>query len=530
MLNLSEEQLNNSPYNKLTQKELKTKFDDFSKKPVKEACNDIVLIVFELINQLYGYSATYQDIELINSFLNNESVDIANSRAYYPFLVYAIMKHLNKEQVHCLFLDDYSARTYYEKSIKLFTALNIGISYNSNVNINSFIKNQIYSYNIIFSNWKRIVFDKIDILNIKKISERFNLKFDQAFVFDIDRIIYDHEKITLKIDSKNMNPNKITAKSFFKGYKNLVGVSCSLFFEHEKIKKNYGIKTKITTDLKKITTQIKSSTEKFYSTRDEKIRNLTKKIEQLYKNKETVIVDVDSKEDLELLKEYLNLKKIKYEFLDSEFKVTTIEALSPIVANKVTLMANLTSATIESKYGGDWQEIARFKVSQINDDVDSNYFKEKLKKELSTQKEIALNNARTITNQGGINILFTSHYTELKYEYIILKNYNNILIKDIYFYNCPDDETYKAFKLDKLNIFDKQKNKENEILFKIFSKFMFYLRKYSINKFLTQQKGVLIYLLEDETKNKEHQEREKIGRNEPCPCGSGLKYKNCCGK
>ena len=23
---------------------------------------------------------------------------------------------------------------------------------------------------------------------------------------------------------------------------------------------------------------------------------------------------------------------------------------------------------------------------------------------------------------------------------------------------------------------------------------------------------------------------EKIGRNDPCPCGSGKKYKNCCGK
>ena len=23
---------------------------------------------------------------------------------------------------------------------------------------------------------------------------------------------------------------------------------------------------------------------------------------------------------------------------------------------------------------------------------------------------------------------------------------------------------------------------------------------------------------------------KKIGRNDPCPCGSGLKYKNCCGK
>ena len=23
---------------------------------------------------------------------------------------------------------------------------------------------------------------------------------------------------------------------------------------------------------------------------------------------------------------------------------------------------------------------------------------------------------------------------------------------------------------------------------------------------------------------------EKVGRNDPCPCGSGLKYKKCCGK
>ena len=23
---------------------------------------------------------------------------------------------------------------------------------------------------------------------------------------------------------------------------------------------------------------------------------------------------------------------------------------------------------------------------------------------------------------------------------------------------------------------------------------------------------------------------EKIGRNEPCPCGSGKKYKKCCGR
>ena len=25
-------------------------------------------------------------------------------------------------------------------------------------------------------------------------------------------------------------------------------------------------------------------------------------------------------------------------------------------------------------------------------------------------------------------------------------------------------------------------------------------------------------------------EEPKIGRNDPCPCGSGKKYKNCCGR
>ena len=27
-----------------------------------------------------------------------------------------------------------------------------------------------------------------------------------------------------------------------------------------------------------------------------------------------------------------------------------------------------------------------------------------------------------------------------------------------------------------------------------------------------------------------HRENKKIGRNEPCPCGSGKKYKKCCGR
>lgn len=33
-----------------------------------------------------------------------------------------------------------------------------------------------------------------------------------------------------------------------------------------------------------------------------------------------------------------------------------------------------------------------------------------------------------------------------------------------------------------------------------------------------------------EYKNSKIIRREKIGRNDPCPCGSGKKYKNCCGR
>ena len=27
-----------------------------------------------------------------------------------------------------------------------------------------------------------------------------------------------------------------------------------------------------------------------------------------------------------------------------------------------------------------------------------------------------------------------------------------------------------------------------------------------------------------------HRQQPKVGRNDPCPCGSGKKFKNCCGK
>jgi len=41
--------------------------------------------------------------------------------------------------------------------------------------------------------------------------------------------------------------------------------------------------------------------------------------------------------------------------------------------------------------------------------------------------------------------------------------------------------------------------------------------------------GQAVNSKEESTKKTQVKTEEKIGRNEPCPCGSGKKYKNCCG-
>ncbi|HTY20553.1 MAG TPA: preprotein translocase subunit SecA [Geobacteraceae bacterium] len=46
----------------------------------------------------------------------------------------------------------------------------------------------------------------------------------------------------------------------------------------------------------------------------------------------------------------------------------------------------------------------------------------------------------------------------------------------------------------------------------------------------TQKKQRLVFNLGDEPAHKEPAKSRKVGRNQPCTCGSGRKYKQCCGK
>jgi len=43
-------------------------------------------------------------------------------------------------------------------------------------------------------------------------------------------------------------------------------------------------------------------------------------------------------------------------------------------------------------------------------------------------------------------------------------------------------------------------------------------------------KGKAVENRTDETAKKNPKRVKKVGRNELCPCGSGKKYKQCCGK
>ena len=519
--------LSNS-YIDCTDLQLKEKYEQIKSSNNNTKTSKALIIAIEAIKRVYDYNITNEDLEKLDMFINKTSLNISNSEAFYPFLLYTITKEIENKYLHALFIDDFLARKYFIQSEPFYEFLGIKASFNFINESNSTVKPNIFSANIIFSDWKRIIWEHIYNLNIQKVVDKINLKFDCAFIFDIDRIIYDYEKFTIKFNSNDLNPNEIKVKKFFKLYKEIIGVSPCLFLEGKKIEKNYNIKTQNTLNNKDILSKIKNANEKFYKSRLDKIRSLSKEIELLNNNQETVIIDIDDNEDFELLCEFLKFKNIRFSTIDENTDIFDNDILTILTPNKISIIRNMLNASIESKLGGDYKEIAKINTYMTNADVGTNFYNEKLKKELKEQKEIQEKNKEIIQNEGGINLIFASHYTELKSEYAIIKNYYCTPIKNLTFYNCSEDTVYKEFKLNKLNIFNKQDTQENKILFDIFAKFVFYFKKFAINRMIRQTDDCLVLNVQkNEFPNNSY--KEKVGRNDPCPCGSGKKYKNCCG-
>jgi len=64
--------------------------------------------------------------------------------------------------------------------------------------------------------------------------------------------------------------------------------------------------------------------------------------------------------------------------------------------------------------------------------------------------------------------------------------------------------------------------------FELFENLLFKVKTETI-KFLMNLK-VVIEKKEEQTKNIPIEKKKKISRNDPCICGSGKKYKHCCGR
>ena len=105
--------------------------------------------------------------------------------------------------------------------------------------------------------------------------------------------------------------------------------------------------------------------------------------------------------------------------------------------------------------------------------------------------------------------------------------------RDLNFYPFKKEELLEAAKID-----FQDKTKAYDKLYKFFTKNFDIssieqlnlieneVIKFSNNTRLWILKGYTPEELSPTTVIK----KEKVGRNDPCPCGSGKKYKNCCGK
>ena len=69
-----------------------------------------------------------------------------------------------------------------------------------------------------------------------------------------------------------------------------------------------------------------------------------------------------------------------------------------------------------------------------------------------------------------------------------------------------------------------------EVLLKIFR--IQLAREEDVERMEAQQRKQKVILSQagDEGHKPSVRDEDKIGRNDPCPCGSGQKYKKCCGK
>ncbi len=99
------------------------------------------------------------------------------------------------------------------------------------------------------------------------------------------------------------------------------------------------------------------------------------------------------------------------------------------------------------------------------------------------------------------------------------------LREGIYLRGYGQEDPLRAYTMEGFDLFDKMMQRiDNDItLMLVRSEIRQNIERKEVSKKQVTNDS-------NETIKKQPKKSEKIGRNDPCPCGSGKKYKNCCGK
>ena len=143
------------------------------------------------------------------------------------------------------------------------------------------------------------------------------------------------------------------------------------------------------------------------------------------------------------------------------------------------------------------------------------FWEEYLKVEASIYNEILNNKVEVV--EGKVSDLANTYNTSVEYFMGFIDGISESLKEDIVLEDIQEDSEI-ALKIDFEKLYYNMLNVEAEWLFTLpgWEGMLSAEKRKEIEKAYRRSKTVV--------------KEKTVGRNEPCPCGSGKKYKKCCGK
>lgn len=220
--------------------------------------------------------------------------------------------------------------------------------------------------------------------------------------------------------------------------------------------------------------------------------------------------DLDSEEDLELDDTF---EEFDYELINEDYVMDYI-AMNGIIANDKLKEIILKNHNIDLSQEEMEEITKKYGVCTIEDKYYSLIDEKTEALQLLSFKSI---------NDDYKALTPDIHYLEEEFsneiDFFVAENWKDEKLQEVLSTFIWYTSKFGGFNKESLDIFKDEYNLNNKDLKKI-------------DEFAKKYKNVIaIWPLNGYTLNEKKQiKKEKIGRNDLCPCGSGKKYKQCCGK